>query len=278
MWGGRTIAVVFPTYREAASIRAAIEGFEALGVVDDLVVVNNNAEPGTSEAVAATSAREVHEPLQGYGAAIRRGIAETDADLICVVEPDGTFSADDLWKLLAYATEFDFVYGSRTVRDFIWDGANMGRFLRWGNWAVAKYIELAFNTGSLSDVGCTMRLVDGPAVRALLPHFTVHDGAFGPEMLLLSVSGGWRCVQIPVNYRAREGRPGTTSSFRGALTIGLQMIALISSYRLREKRVRRRLDASGIRRGARPEPAGPGGEPTHMFPQLRLRSAPRRSR
>jgi glycosyltransferase involved in cell wall biosynthesis len=277
MWGGRTIAVVFPTYREAASIRGVIQDFEALGVVDDLVVVNNNAEPGTSEEVAATGAREVHEPRQGYGSAIRRGIAETDADLICIVEPDGTFSADDLWKLLAYATEFDFVYGSRTVRDFIWDGANMGRFLRWGNWAVAKYIELAFNTGSLSDVGCTMRLVNGDAVRSLLPHFTVYDGAFGPEMLLLSVIGGWRTVQIPVNYRAREGRPGTTSSFGGAFTIGVQMIALISSYRLRQARVRRRLERGGINRGPRPEPS-PGGEPAHMFPQLRLRSAPRRSR
>ena len=28
---------------------------------------------------------------------------------------------------------------------FIWHGANMGLFLRWGNWAVAKMMEFLFN-------------------------------------------------------------------------------------------------------------------------------------
>ena len=169
--------------------------------------------------------------------------------------------------------DFDFVYGSRTLRDFIWDGANMGRFLRWGNWSVAKLIEMLFNTSSLSDVGCTMRLVRGDPLRRLQPHFTVYDGAFGPEMLLLSVIGDWRVVQVPVNYRARSGVPGTTDSFRKALEIGLQMIALVVGYRRRSHRVFRALSASdGTRlRNAGPGEPQPGGEPSHMFPQLRLR-------
>jgi len=278
MWNGQTIAVIFPTYRERASIRSVIESFEALGIVDDLIVVNNNAEPGTSEEVAATSAREVFEPRQGYGAAIRRGIAESDADWVCIVEPDGTFAAADLWKLLSYSTEFDFVYGSRTLRDLIWDGANMGRFLRWGNWAVAKLMETAFNTSSLSDVGCTMRLVRGSAVRAMQRHFTVFDGAFGPEMMLLSIIGGWRVIQVPVNYRARAGRPGTTESFRQALTIGLQMIALVGSYRLRRRRVAAALAATGATRAQSRDAAGPGGEPVHMFPWFRPLPRSRRTR
>ena len=153
MWDGRSIAVILPTYREKATIRATIEGFAALGIVDDILVVNNNAEPGTSEEVAGTAAREVVETLQGYGAAIRRGIRETDADLVCVCEPDGTFDPRDLWKLVAYAADFEFVFGSRTVKEFIWDGANMGHFLRWGNWAVAKEMELLFNTTSTSFHG-----------------------------------------------------------------------------------------------------------------------------
>ena len=74
MWHGRTLAVVLPTYNEAGSIAECIRGFESLGIVDDLVVVNNNAHPDTSPAVAGTSAREVHEAVQGYGAAIRRGL------------------------------------------------------------------------------------------------------------------------------------------------------------------------------------------------------------
>jgi glycosyltransferase involved in cell wall biosynthesis len=64
MWNGRSIAVILPTYRERATIREIIHRFEELGIVDDIVVVNNNAEEGTSEQVAGTSAREIHEPYQ----------------------------------------------------------------------------------------------------------------------------------------------------------------------------------------------------------------------
>jgi glycosyltransferase involved in cell wall biosynthesis len=279
MWNDRTVAVVLPTYREKATIRAAIEGFEALGVVDEIIVVNNNAEAGTSEEVAPTSAREVFEPRQGYGASIRRGIASTDADLICVFEPDGTFEPTDLFKLLAYAHDFDFVYGSRTIRDLIWTGANMGNFLRWGNWGVAKLIEVFFNTNSLTDVGCTMRLVSGPSVRAMQPLFTIDAGAFGPEMMLLSILGGWRVVQLPINYRARRGHAGTTESFVRATRIGLEMIGLIFRYRVRSRRVRTELSAAGAaRRPVPPEIAGPGGEPQHMLPRPWHRESRNRSR
>jgi anti-sigma regulatory factor (Ser/Thr protein kinase) len=46
---------------------------------------------------------------------------------------------------LPYTAECELVLGSRTVSQFIWDGANMGRFLRWGNWAVAKMIQVLTN-------------------------------------------------------------------------------------------------------------------------------------
>src|SRR5262249_10864712 len=165
-WRGSRISVVFPTYNERDSIRAAILDFAATGVVDEIVVINNNAAVGTSEEVAAaiatvpngTVVREVHEPAQGYGYAIQRGLREAAGDYIVVSEPDGTFLGRDTFKLLAYVDDFDVVYGSRTARTFIWRGANMGALLRWGNWGVAKLMEFLFNSTNLTDVGCTMRL------------------------------------------------------------------------------------------------------------------------
>ena len=76
-----------------------------------------------------------------------------------LAEPDGTFLPEDILKLLVYSSECDVVFGTRTTRELIWDGANMVRFLRWGNWAVAKLIEALYNTSHLSDVGCTYRLL-----------------------------------------------------------------------------------------------------------------------
>ena len=57
--------------------------FAHCGVVDEILVVNNNAAAGTSEEVAGRAGpdlREIHEPRQGYGNAIRRGLREATGD------------------------------------------------------------------------------------------------------------------------------------------------------------------------------------------------------
>ena len=82
MYKQSRVTVILPTYNEKDSIRQVIQEFEALGVVDEIVVVNNNAVEGTSENIRGTSAIEIHEPRQGYGAAIRCGFAEASGDLI----------------------------------------------------------------------------------------------------------------------------------------------------------------------------------------------------
>jgi glycosyltransferase involved in cell wall biosynthesis len=239
-WHGSAISVILPTYNEADSIRASILEFVQTGIVDEVLAVNNNAAPGTSDQIekAARRAppglvREICEPCQGYGAAIQRGFKECRGDFIVVSEPDGTFLGRDIFKLLSYADDFDVVYGSRTARILIWRGANMGAFLRWGNWAVAKLMEFLFNSTNLTDVGCTMRLVRRPALEQIAPYFTIAGSAFGPEMMVLSLLHGLRVIQVPVNYLPRVGQSSVTGDIRKTVPLGLQMIALILSYRAR---------------------------------------------
>src|SRR4051794_9996735 len=71
MWNGKRVSVVLMTYAERDSIRGVIEGFLGTGYVDEVLVIDNNAQPGTREEVARTPARLVHEPNQGYGHATR---------------------------------------------------------------------------------------------------------------------------------------------------------------------------------------------------------------
>ena len=240
-WRGSRISVIFPTYNERESIRAAILDFAATDVVDEILVINNNAAAGTSEEVAAAMAavpngtlvREVHEPRQGYGFAIQRGLREASGDYMVVSEPDGTFLGRDTFKLLAYVDDFDVVYGSRTARTFIWRGANMGAWLRWGNWGVAKLMEFLFNSTNLTDVGCTMRLIRRDALARLEREFTIGGSAFGPEMMLLSLLHGLRVIQVPVNYLPRVGVSSVTGDPVKAVALGFWMLGLVLRYRLR---------------------------------------------
>ncbi|HME71834.1 MAG TPA: glycosyltransferase family 2 protein [Myxococcota bacterium] len=233
---------MLPTYNERASIRQCIVEFQQTGVVDEIIVVNNNAAAGTSEEVAKTCAHEVHEPHQGYGAAIQRGFREASGDLIIVSEPDGTFSARDVRKMLAYAEDFEVVYGSRTVKELIWEGANMGLFLKWGNYSVAKLMEFLFNTTSLTDVGCTVRCVRRDSLRRIEPFFSVTGSFFGPQMMVLSILMKQKMIQIPVNYRKRVGTSSVTGSKWVAFRLGIRMILLILDYRLRSWLTRSRFE------------------------------------
>ena len=236
MWGDRRVAVVLMTYAERDSIREVIDGFFGTGVVDEVLVVDNNAQEGTVAEVRKTDARLVFEPQQGYGHACRRGLVEADGDLIVLAEPDGTFLPSDIHKLLAFVGECDAVFGTRTTRELIWHGANMDWFLRWGNWAVAKMIEAMFNTTHLSDVGCTYRVFTRELADLIAERMEVGGNHAGPEMMLLTITSGARFVEIPVNYLPRVGTSSATGSLRGAISIGLRMILLILDFRRRTPR------------------------------------------
>jgi glycosyltransferase involved in cell wall biosynthesis len=236
MWYGRRVAVIFPAYNEEDNVAQAIQDFLAVGgggIVDEVIAVDNNSRDRTAERIRGTAATYVLETRQGYGNALQRGLAEAasrGADLIVMAEPDGTFAGKDVLKLLAFSDEFDLVLGTRTTKELIWQEANMGRFLRWGNWAVAKLLQVLHDGPSLSDCGCTLRLVKTEAYRVFAPNLTVGRSHFLPEMVCLALAAGLRMVEVPVNYRGRVGESKITGSFSTTLRVGTRMIALIFQY------------------------------------------------
>ncbi|MGA2602918.1 MAG: glycosyltransferase family 2 protein [Verrucomicrobiia bacterium] len=232
MWNGKKVSLVFPAYNEQDNIADAVQDFFRVGVVDEILVVDNNSKDLTAERAAAAGARVATETRQGYGAALQRGLREATGEFIILAEPDGTFVGTDVIKLLAYASDFDMVCGTRTTRELIWAEANMGWFLRMGNIVVAKMVEYLFNGPSLSDCGCTLRLINRQALQRILDKLTVTASHFLPEMVILALQNGLRVIEIPVNYRGRIGESKITGNLKGAIRTGANMIRLILRYRL----------------------------------------------
>ena len=232
MYGSRTVSVVFPAYNEGGNIRRAVEDFFVPGVIDEIVVVDNNSRDATAAEAAAARARVVREMRQGYGHALRRGLVEATGDLIILAEPDGTFVGRDVLKLLAYSDDFEMVCGTRTTRELIWQQANMGWFLRVGNWTVAKMIQVLYDGPSLTDCGCTLRLTHRAALSRFIDDLTVGGSHFLPEMVILGLKRGLRIIEVPVNYRGRVGESKITGTFKGAVRTGVNMIVLALKCRL----------------------------------------------
>lgn len=233
MWNNKKVSVVLSTYNEKDSIRKVINDFYATGVVDEVIVVNNNAAPGTDEEVKKTKAKLIYENKQGYGWGYRRALREAKGDILIMSEPDGTFLAKDIFKLLQYSEEFNVVFGTRTTSATIIQGANMGFFLKWGNWFVAKLMEIFFGTTHLSDAGCTYRLIKRKSYEQIKKKFQTGNSYWGLEMMLIIIDSGIEFIEIPVHYNERIGKSSVTGSFVKAFKLGLQMIWLIAKFRTR---------------------------------------------
>jgi len=223
-----------PAYNEEEPISKVVKGFLCNEYVDEVVVADNNSTDKTHERALKAGARVVTEKRQGYGYACQRALKEASGDYIILVESDGTFSPSDVVKLLAYSDNFDVVLGTRTSKELIWDGANMGIFLKWGNWSLGKMIELLYNGPSLTDVGCTFRLIKKQALHKISPQFSVGGSHFSPEMIILIVKNNIRMIEIPVSYMPRLGESKITGKGKWkAFTLGLVMIKYIVLNRFR---------------------------------------------
>ncbi|MBI5176504.1 glycosyltransferase family 2 protein [Candidatus Micrarchaeota archaeon] len=229
MYKKQKVSVVFPAYNEEEGIAKAVADFSSQPCVDEVIVVDNNSSDRTAEFAKKAGAKVITETKQGYGNAIQRGLREANGDIVIVAEPDGTFIARDVEKLLAYINDFEFVLGSRINSSLVWEGANMGLFLKWGNWFIAKLIQFLYGGPALTDVGCTLRAIRRGALEKIQGRFSVGGSAFSPEMIVLALKAGVRTMEVPVNYLPRLGKSKITGDKVKAFRLGLRMIWLIFS-------------------------------------------------
>ncbi len=234
MYKHQTVSVVLPTFNEEKSIRKVIEDFITVPYVDEVIVVNNNASPGTRIEVAQTRARQVFESRQGYGYALIRGMAESKGDIIVTCEPDGTFEPKDVIKLLAYSDNFDVVLGTRTSKSCIENGAYMPWPIRIGNIIVAKYLEYLYSGPSLTDVGCTFKLVKREVYEKIRNSLRTGDGRFSPHLMIKIISNRVPCIEIPVQFKKRIGESGYTGSIWKAAKLGFKMVLLITVQKFKK--------------------------------------------
>lgn len=214
MWKHKKVTVVFPTYKEKKSVRRAIEEFDSSGFVDEIIVVDNNAEDGTAAEVAKTRAKFIKEEKQGYGHAIRKGLSSTNSDLIIVAEPDGSFDGRDVVKLLAYSDDFEMVFGSRTHLSLVHKGSDMTYIKRILDVLLAKIVTYLYACSPLTDLGCTLRLTSKKTWEKISKECNSADGIFATEWVLVAAKRKVNFIEIPINFRSRVGISPVSGTFK----------------------------------------------------------------
>jgi glycosyltransferase involved in cell wall biosynthesis len=119
------LSVIIPVYNESRTIREIIQRVQAVGLADEIVVVDDGSADGTRQVLSELCSVEqpprsslrviLHEKNQGKGAAVYTGIQNASGDVILVQDADLEYDPRDIPALLKPLQEgmADVVYGSR---------------------------------------------------------------------------------------------------------------------------------------------------------------------
>jgi len=159
-------------------------------------------------------------------------------DILILVEADGSFSADDLSKLLSYLKDADMVIGTRTTKQLILQGANMNGALRWGNWFAAKFMQFLWfsQENRFTDLGCTYRVLWKDCYSVIHDNLHAAGPEFSPEMMVEVMKAKRKVVEIPVTYRPRIGGESKHSqNWKNIAKTASKMLGLIICKRINHK-------------------------------------------
>ncbi|SBT45753.1 glycosyltransferase family 2 protein [Micromonospora narathiwatensis] len=204
-----TIDVVLPCLDEAAALPGVLT---ALPPGYRAIVVDNGSRDGSAEVAARHGARVVPEPRRGYGAAVHAGLLAADAELVCVLDADGSFDPAELPALV------DPVAGD--VADL---AVGRRRPVSVGAWPWHARAGTALVAALLRRRGVPLRDLSPIRVarRDALLDLGVTDRAFGYplELLIRAAAAGWRIRELDVSYapRAAGTRSKVSGSVRGTL-------------------------------------------------------------
>ena len=229
-----TIDVVIPAWNEAESISFVIKDF--LPYVRSVVVMDNMSSDGTAEISRKAGAIVYSASYKGYGDAIKRGLDSSTADILVIVEADGTFRAKDLPKLITYMSDADAVIGSRTHWQYLEYGANMKFLQRMANLLYGLLITLLWwnRHSRFTDVGCSYRSIWRTSYKEISKKLNQMGPAFAPEFVILLLENWSRVIEVPVPYHARIfGSSKFSGSLFGLMNTALKMLYLILKLRVK---------------------------------------------
>ncbi len=194
------ILVIIPVRNEESTIAAVIRDLQSFGLTK-IRVVNNGSSDRSAEIAKDAGAEVLCESRAGYGQACWRGLQNMPSkiDWILFRDGDGSDDLSCLPQFFGLQKQYDLILGDR--RATAEGKAVMTPIQNFGNGLASWLIDLGWGY-KYHDLG-SLRLI----CRSALEQIAMKDRGFGwtVEMQVRAIEEGLNIIEIPVNYRPRQG-------------------------------------------------------------------------
>ena len=217
------VIVIIPTLNEEMTIAGVIKDLQSYGL-DRIRVVDNGSSDRSAEIAASVGVEVLFEPTPGYGQACWRGLQDLPDNIewILFCDGDGSDDLSCLPEFLELRYSYDLILGDRRATSK--GKAVMTPVQHFGN---------ALSTW-LIDWGWKFRYYDLGPLRLIrrddLERIAMQDRGFGwtVEMQVRAVEEKLKIIEIPVNYRPRQGGKSKISgTVKGSFQAGTIILSTL---------------------------------------------------
>jgi len=211
------LSVIIPAYNENKTITEIVTRVQAVGLVDEIVIVDDGSTDGTRELIAKYDPEGMvkvvlHKVNQGKGAAVRTGIQHASGDVLLIQDADLEYDPRDYPQLLKPLNEniADVVYGSRFL------GAARRPVLFW-NMVANKILTLVTNilyNNILTDMETGYKVFRKFIVQDMVIHARGFE--FEPEFTAKILKKKARIFEVPITFNPRDYSEGKKIKMRDA--------------------------------------------------------------
>jgi dolichyl-phosphate beta-glucosyltransferase len=206
------LTIIIPAYNEAQRLPETLP--EVLAFVEgrdypvSVVVVDNASTDGTSDVVREMMPSHsclslLHQPIQGKGAAVRKGMLESDGEYLFICDADLAMPIEEVEKFIPPAApNYDVAIASREAPGAVryhepWYRHVMGR--------VFNFIVRVLAVPGIQDTQCGFKCFRREIARDLFSTQTIDGWAFDVEILHIAIRRGYRIIEVPINWYYGEG-------------------------------------------------------------------------
>lgn len=206
----KKVSFVIPALNEEKAIARVIKEIpikqlKKMGYATEIMIVDNGSTDKTNHIARKHGATVIVQPVRGYGNAYKAGFANASGDIIVTGDADCTYPFKDTPGMIALmeSRKLDFITTDRmTYLDKKRRPRVMSRTHRFGNYVLSLATRILFNV-KIKDSQSGMWVFK----RKIWPQLNVKSSGmpFSQELKVEAYKKGFKCEEIPIEYRTRAG-------------------------------------------------------------------------